>query len=79
MTINHLPEGKTLNELGQSLLSEADEGMGFGLGFSTLVDPARNGAVSSGGEFAWGVPPARRLGQPGPRKSPACSLTQLMQ
>ena len=55
MTINHLPEGKTLNELGQSLFSEAVmEGMGFGLGFSTLVDPARNGAVSSGGEFAWG-------------------------
>jgi len=55
MTINHLPEGKTLNELGQSLFSEAVmEGMGFGLGFSTLVDPARNGAVSSSGEFAWG-------------------------
>ena len=55
MTLNHLPEGKTLNELGQSTFSEAVmNGMGFGLGFSTLVEPAANGAVSSYGEFAWG-------------------------
>ncbi|MEM9200405.1 MAG: serine hydrolase domain-containing protein [Actinomycetota bacterium] len=55
MTLNHLPGGKTLNELGQSTFSEAVmDGMGFGLGFSSLVDPARNGAVSSFGEFAWG-------------------------
>ena len=74
MTINHLPEGKTLNELGQSLFSEAVmEGMGFGLGFSTLVDPARNGAVSSGGEFAWGGAASTAFGSTRPRKSPACS------
>lgn len=55
MTLNHLPEGKTLNQLGQSTFSEAVmQGMGFGLGFSSLVDPADNGAVSSFGEFAWG-------------------------
>lgn len=55
MTLNHLPEGKSLNELGQSLFSEAVmEGMGFGLGFSTVVDPARHGANTSYGEFAWG-------------------------
>ena len=55
MTMNHLPGGKTLNELGQSTFSEAVmQGMGFGLGFSSVVDPAANGAVSSFGEFAWG-------------------------
>ena len=55
MAMNHLPDGKTLNELGQSTFSEAVmHGMGFGLGFSSLVDPAGNGAVSSFGEFAWG-------------------------
>ncbi|MEM7287658.1 MAG: serine hydrolase domain-containing protein [Actinomycetota bacterium] len=55
MTMNHLPGGKSLNELGQSTFSEAVmQGMGFGLGFSSLVDPAGNGAVSSYGEFAWG-------------------------
>ena len=30
------------------------EGMGFGLGFSVVMDPAQSGAVSSPGEFAWG-------------------------
>lgn len=55
MTLNHLPEGKTLNELGQSIFSEAVmDGMGFGLGFSSVVDPAINGAVTSFGEYAWG-------------------------
>ncbi len=55
MTLNHLPAGQTLNDLGQSTFSEAVmDGMGFGLGFSTLVDPAANSAVSSYGEFAWG-------------------------
>lgn len=55
MTMNHLPGGRTLNELGQSTFSEAVmQGMGFGLGFSSVVDPAGNGAVSSYGEFAWG-------------------------
>lgn len=55
MTSNHLPGGATLNDLGQSLLSEAVmEGMGFGLGFSVVVDPAAHGAVTSRGEFAWG-------------------------
>jgi len=52
---NHLPDGKLLNELGQSLFAEvAMEGMGFGLGFSTVEDAAANGAVCSVGELAWG-------------------------
>ena len=55
MTINHLPQGRNLNELGQSTFSEAVmEGVGFGLGFSSVVDPAASSAVSSYGEFAWG-------------------------
>jgi len=55
MTLNHLPGGATLNELGQSTFTEtAMEGMGFGLGFSVLVNPAANAALGSVGEFAWG-------------------------
>ena len=43
------------NELGQSLFSEvAMDGMGFGLGFSVIEDPAANGSMCSVGEFAWG-------------------------
>ncbi len=55
MASNHLPGSKTLNDMGQSTFSEtAMEGMGFGLGFSVVLSPAENGAISSVGEFAWG-------------------------
>ena len=55
MTLNHLPGGRLLNELGQSLFAEVQmDGMGFGLGFSVIEDPAANGHVCSPGEFAWG-------------------------
>jgi len=55
MATNHLPGGKLLNELGQSLFAEvAMDGMGFGLGFSVVEDPALNGNTCSPGEFAWG-------------------------
>lgn len=55
MASNHLPDGKLLNELGQSLFAEvAMDGMGFGLGFSVVEDPAANGSLCSPGEFAWG-------------------------
>ncbi len=55
MTLNHLPGGRTLNECGQSTFSEtAMEGVGFGLGFSVVVDPAAHGAMASYGQFAWG-------------------------
>lgn len=55
MTLNHLPGGRLLNELGQSLFAEVQmDGMGFGLGFSVIEDPAANGNVCSPGEFAWG-------------------------
>jgi CubicO group peptidase (beta-lactamase class C family) len=55
MTSNHLPGGRTLNEMGQSSFAEvAMEGMGFGLGFSVLVNPAANTTLGSAGLFAWG-------------------------
>ena len=41
--------------MGQSLFAEvAMAGMGFGLGFSVMVDPMANATVSSAGEYAWG-------------------------
>ncbi|MDB4205987.1 beta-lactamase family protein [Acidimicrobiales bacterium] len=55
MASNHLPGGRLLNELGQSVFAEvAMDGMGFGLGFSVVEDPAANGSLCSVGEFAWG-------------------------
>lgn len=55
MTLNHLTDHKTLNESGQSLFSEVTlEGMGFGLGFSPVVDTAANGNLTNPGEYSWG-------------------------
>ena len=56
MTTNHLPGGADLATLGGSAtFSEATMGgMGFGLGFSVMLDPAANQGISSVGEFAWG-------------------------
>ena len=55
MARNHLPGGATLNDLGQDTFAEvAMDGVGFGLGFSVLLDPAANGSVGSIGEFSWG-------------------------
>jgi CubicO group peptidase (beta-lactamase class C family) len=52
---NHLPGGVSLNDLGQDTFAEvAMDGMGFGLGFSVLLDPAQNGSVGSVGELSWG-------------------------
>ncbi len=55
MTTNHLPGGKTLNDMGQVGFAEvAMEGLGFGLGFSVNQNPAHNGALGSPGDFGWG-------------------------
>ena len=55
MTANHLPGGKDLASLSKSMFSEAtNEGVGFGLGFATTLDPARTLLPGSAGDFYWG-------------------------
>ncbi|HEY1574257.1 MAG TPA: serine hydrolase domain-containing protein [Pseudonocardiaceae bacterium] len=55
MTRNHLPGGVDLEEFGRPLFAEAPfDGVGFGLGFSVLQNPAKAESLSSRGEFAWG-------------------------
>ena len=55
MTSNHLPSGDDLTSMGQPVFSETSyDGIGFGLGFSVMLDPARAHVVGSKGEFAWG-------------------------
>jgi CubicO group peptidase (beta-lactamase class C family) len=55
MTLNHLPTGGDLASMGQRVFSETTyEGIGFGLGFSVMLDPARAAVVGSVGEYAWG-------------------------
>ena len=53
MTCNHLPGD--LAALGQPSFNETTfEGIGFGLGFSVTLDPAKAKVMGSAGEYAWG-------------------------
>jgi CubicO group peptidase (beta-lactamase class C family) len=55
MTMNHLPGGRFLTDMSQSLFSEAAyDGIGFGLGFAVTIDPARTLLPGSVGEYSWG-------------------------
>ena len=55
MTRNHLPGGRDLEEFGRPVYAETPfNGVGFGLGFSVVIDPAASRVLCSPGEFAWG-------------------------
>ncbi|WP_257168966.1 serine hydrolase [Bradyrhizobium sp. SRS-191] len=55
MTSNHLPGGVDLPALSRSMFAEAAyNGIGFGLGFSVTMDPAKTLIAGSAGEYAWG-------------------------
>ncbi len=53
MTSNHL--GGDMASMGMPRFSESKyDGVGFGLGFSIMLDPARAEILGTPGEFAWG-------------------------
>ncbi|GIX47381.1 MAG: serine hydrolase [Candidatus Tectimicrobiota bacterium] len=56
MTMNHLPGGQDLASLALPgrFTETAYAGVGFGLGFSVLLDPTRAQIVGTPGEYAWG-------------------------
>ncbi len=55
MTQNHLSTGGDLASMGQPMFSESNyEGIGFGLGFSVVLDSSRAAVIGSPGAFAWG-------------------------
>ena len=55
MTSNHIPGGRELPEMSRSAFSEAAyNGIGFGLGFSVTMHPAKTLIPGSPGEYAWG-------------------------
>lgn len=55
MTANHLPGNGDLSSMGRPVFSETSyDGIGFGLGFSVMLDPPRAHVIGSRGEFAWG-------------------------
>ena len=53
MTRNHLPGD--LTSMGQPQFTEYRlDGVGFGLGFAVMLDPARAQMMTSPGEYTWG-------------------------
>lgn len=55
MSQNSLPGNKDLTEVGIPLFAETRfDGVGFGLGFSVVMDPVQYGTLSSVGEIGWG-------------------------
>ncbi|SCX40595.1 CubicO group peptidase, beta-lactamase class C family [Klenkia marina] len=55
MVRNHIPGGADLETYGRPLFAETPlRGVGFGLGFSMVLDPARYGTVASVGDYSWG-------------------------
>ncbi len=55
MTMNHLPGNADLTAFGRPLFSETEyDGVGFGLGFSVVLDNAATKSLCSNGEYAWG-------------------------
>ena len=55
MARNHLPLDKDLAAMGQSRFTETNySGVGFGLGFSVIMNSAQAGSLCSEGSIAWG-------------------------
>ena len=55
MASNHLPDRKDLPEMSQSAFSETTyQGVGFGLGFSVILDPVKTQSLTDIGEYGWG-------------------------
>jgi CubicO group peptidase (beta-lactamase class C family) len=55
MVRNHLPGNQDLETFGRPLFAETPlRGVGFGLGFSMVIDPVRYGSVASVGDYSWG-------------------------
>ena len=55
MALNHLPGGRDLAQMSPASAGETSrEGVGFGLGFARVLDPAVLGGLSIPGEYYWG-------------------------
>jgi CubicO group peptidase (beta-lactamase class C family) len=55
MTRNHLPGDADIETFGRPVFAETPmRGVGFGLGFSVVIDPVRYGVPASAGDYSWG-------------------------
>jgi len=77
MTANHL--GGDMAAMGQPRFSESTyEGIGFGLGFSVMLDPARAQIIGTPGEYAWGGAASTAFWVDPEEEMAVILLTQLM-
>ncbi|MFO1372834.1 MAG: serine hydrolase domain-containing protein, partial [Candidatus Competibacteraceae bacterium] len=79
MTQNHLPGGVDLEKFGRLLFAETTfDGVGFGLGFSVVMDPVANKVLVSQGEFSWGGAASTAFWVDPAEEITALFLTQLL-
>ena len=77
MTSNHLRGD--MADMGQARFSESTyEGIGFGLGFSVMLDPAKAQILGSPGEYAWGGAASTAFWCDPAEETAAVLLTQLL-
>jgi len=79
MALNHLPGGLDLDTFGRSLYAELPfRGVGFGLGFAVVIDPAAGKVVCSPGELSWGGAASTAFWIDPQEQLTVCFFTQLM-
>ena len=79
MRANHLPGGADLQAFGRPLHAETTfDGIGFGLGFSVVLDPVANRVASTAGEIAWGGAASTAFWVDPRERITAILLTQLL-
>src|SRR5581483_8139359 len=79
MTQNHLPGGQDLEQFGRPLFAETTyDGVGFGLGFSVVLDPVKNKVLGTAGDFGWGGAASTVFWVDPAEKITAVFLTQLL-
>ncbi|MFD2092717.1 serine hydrolase domain-containing protein [Blastococcus deserti] len=55
MTRNHLPGNADIDTFGRPVFAETPlRGVGFGFGFSMVIDPAKYGVLANVGDYTWG-------------------------
>jgi CubicO group peptidase (beta-lactamase class C family) len=79
MTRNHLPGGADLAALNSGGFAETSfEGVGFGLGFATTLDPTPAKSAASAGEYYWGGLASTAFWVDPSTGVSACFFTQLL-
>ncbi len=79
MATNHLPGDVDLSAVARPLFSETEyDGVGFGLGFSVVIDSAAAKSLCSVGEYAWGGAASTAFWVDPAEELTAIFLTQLL-